>query len=375
MATGKPNWIRHPERNSPHSPHAKLTGNKVFFVLALCKISICLFLLRLSQFNEIRKLLWALIFIIVLFTIPLWLVWLLQCHPIERYWHKKVSGTCFRRITIMRIFIIQGSFSIVTDFICAAFPAFLFRDLRISFKTKFALCLLMGLGIITASTCIVRTSMAYQVLSEDVSWIGVPAAISRIVEINLGNICACAPVLRPLWRYIHVRLKGGNRDDFVFRRASQPPLTLWFSRFWSSATTQPQRTASDRAIFSISGVKNSKSTMNNSSGQSIILPLQGITTEAANEIIRSHPRPTERDPSPGWPLQDLSEGGVQTRRATYEFMTNDRGPAANQRQHEVTRPDVHEWTVHRGYPLIGPELREHDPNTGSPSLTMNYGER
>lgn len=219
----------------------------------------------------------------------------------------------FHRLTIMRIFIIQGSFSIVTDFICAAFPAFLFRDLKISFKTKFALCVLMSLGIITASICVVRTSMSYQVLSNDVSWVGVPAATSRILEVNLGNICACAPILKPLWRYIHVHLNGSSPDAFIFPRAPQPFLTRRFSQFRSSAPSESHRTVDD---VSVSGTKKSKSTLNNSSGQSIDLPLQGTILENGEGFGK------ERDPPQEWPLLNLPEGGLQTRRANYEFITN-----------------------------------------------------
>ena len=38
-------------------------------------------------------------------------------------------------------------FSILSDFICAGFPILLLWDVQISKRTKVALCMLMGLGV------------------------------------------------------------------------------------------------------------------------------------------------------------------------------------------------------------------------------------
>jgi len=67
------------------------------------------------------------------------------------------------------IIIIQGVFSVVTDFIYAAFPVVLLWNAKLDLRTKVALSLLMGLGVVTGIICIVRTSYSWEVLSNDVT--------------------------------------------------------------------------------------------------------------------------------------------------------------------------------------------------------------
>ena len=151
---------------------------QVFISLALSKISICLFLLRLSSFNRLEILLYALIAFLVLSTIPLTLLMALQCSPVDKYWSSEVAGHCFSKNAVEKIVIVQGGessfsitpaihsqaynssralssyltgdlavFSVVVDFIGAAFPVVLLWNAKISIRDKIALCLLMGLGV------------------------------------------------------------------------------------------------------------------------------------------------------------------------------------------------------------------------------------
>jgi len=137
---------------------------QVFANLALSKISICQFLLRLSKFDHLRRFLQGLIVIIILTHLPLTLLMIFQCHPVQKYWNQTLPGSCFRKDTVEKIVISQGGMwgsrrnvrlllilaviSIVTDFIGALFPMFLIWNVDIRFRSKVGLCLLMGLGIL-----------------------------------------------------------------------------------------------------------------------------------------------------------------------------------------------------------------------------------
>ena len=86
-------------------------------------------------------------------------------------------------------------------------------------RQKLALQLLMGLGIVTAIACLIRTVFSYQIKAEDKTWQGIPNALCRIFEINLGIIAANAPMMRPLWNYCkrryraHMLLHRNNSDN------------------------------------------------------------------------------------------------------------------------------------------------------------------
>ena len=136
---------------------------QVFVTLAISKISICQFLLRLSKFDRLRRFLQGLIAVIILTHIPLTLIMIFQCNPVQKYWNQSLPGSCLSKPTVEKVIIAQGGMcsgkivrillilqviSIVTDFIGAAFPMFLIWNVDIRLRSKVALCLLMGLGIL-----------------------------------------------------------------------------------------------------------------------------------------------------------------------------------------------------------------------------------
>ncbi len=162
-----------------------LDWNQVFITLAASKISICLFLLRISKFERYRFFLFGLIAFIVLTHVPLTLLYMLQCIPIEKNWvpvgGKAIKpGHCFSKTVVENVIIVQGVISIVTDFIGAAFPVMLLWNAKLNMRVKVALNLLMGLGVITGAVCIVRTSYSWEIRSDDETWVGVGNALTRM---------------------------------------------------------------------------------------------------------------------------------------------------------------------------------------------------
>ena len=177
-----------------------LDWGQVFVTLATCKISICLFLLRLSVANKWRIVLHLLISFVILTHVPLLILFLVQCDPVNAYWDLSIqNGRCWSKDTVEKFILTQGVVSVITDLIGAAFPVLLFWNAKLPGKTKVALCMLMGLGIFTAAASVVRTALSEQIKSDNLTWEGVPNAIARIFEVNLGIIAACTPMMR----YVH----------------------------------------------------------------------------------------------------------------------------------------------------------------------------
>ena len=81
---------------------------QVFVILALSKISICLFLMRLSNFNKLRRFLYALIAFLVLSHLPLTILYMVQCRPLNKAWNPAIAGQCFPREAVEKIIITQG---------------------------------------------------------------------------------------------------------------------------------------------------------------------------------------------------------------------------------------------------------------------------
>lgn len=110
--TGHRYWLR----NSFCILQCADKASQTFLTLALSKLSVCLLLLRISQFNKIRAILYGLMVFIVATHLPLILLELLQCIPVRKYWNSQVSGTCFSREAFKKIIIVQGGRKHLLDF-------------------------------------------------------------------------------------------------------------------------------------------------------------------------------------------------------------------------------------------------------------------
>ena len=280
--------------------YSYLDTAQFFIALATCKISICLFLLRLSQFNKLKRILYGLIAFLVITHLVLFFLNIFQCNPVDKAWNLGVPGQCFSPQMVMNILIAQGVFSFVTDFICAAFPIVLLRNLNIRKQTKIALCCLMGLGVITGGIAIARTATAWQVKSEDLSWVSVPNAMTRIFEVNIGNVAACVPILKPFNRYVHARVTGRDPHEML-RRKNSPSASpsAWYSkRFWLRRPS-PVYTKSERELQDIPAeVQRAPWTPARESvatDKTVDLPLQGVRESFFSISVPHLPQDDVRD--------------------------------------------------------------------------------
>ena len=64
---------------------------QTFLTLAVSKISICLLLLRLSQFSKLKKVLHWLVLFIVATHLPLMVLMIVQCRPVEKAWNTAID--------------------------------------------------------------------------------------------------------------------------------------------------------------------------------------------------------------------------------------------------------------------------------------------
>ncbi|KAL8867936.1 MAG: hypothetical protein Q9174_005334 [Haloplaca sp. 1 TL-2023] len=269
---GRHRYFLEPGAHKKFLKYDWLDWAQVFLTLMFCKISICLFLLRLSNFRRLRLGLYALIAFLVTSHIPLFFLILFQCSPVSKYWRNPLegSGTCFSKETLENIIIIQGDHGQVLSnlqywqswrillnrerFYLRWIPRRAFVEYSIGETDKSSAVLVDGTWdrvsyrqqwsrspsitlLIDHSTgiiCIVRTAFSSQVKSMDVTWDGIPNALARILEINLGIIAACSPIMKPLIRFVRAKLTGHDPHDILYR-LNTPSMSQahpsWYARF------------------------------------------------------------------------------------------------------------------------------------------------
>ena len=82
---------------------------QTFITLALMKISICLFLLRIVDTKQVARGMYVLASCIALFTAVCVFLFLAVCRPLRAYWDVGVDGVCLSKHQVESIVLAQGS--------------------------------------------------------------------------------------------------------------------------------------------------------------------------------------------------------------------------------------------------------------------------
>ncbi|KAF1925645.1 uncharacterized protein M421DRAFT_12953, partial [Didymella exigua CBS 183.55] len=119
------------------------------------------------------------------------------CHPVSDYWKiGSAPGTCLDEGASG---LGSGIVNCIADFTTWLTPIPLVIGLQMPLRQRISIIALFALGIIVTIIGIVRTWFIYKaILTADITWHTYPLWIAAAVEIDLGVICASAPVLRPL---------------------------------------------------------------------------------------------------------------------------------------------------------------------------------
>ncbi|KAI9702004.1 MAG: hypothetical protein M1836_001348 [Candelina mexicana] len=225
-----------------------LDWQQTFLTLTFTKVSICLFLLRITSGKWLVRGIHSLVAVLIVFHLIIFGLFCGFCRPLKTYWDKTVPGVCFSKHQEMHIILAQG----VTDLILSTFPIFVLRRVQINFRTKVGLCVLMGLGIITAICCTVRTVLAGSLLLPDQTWSNTTQLAWRLPEVNMGIVCANAPILRPIYLALTGRLPTRTKSADVTEEAKSNTGAVQLSqdpeqRKWPSHSSRSgKRSASGR---------------------------------------------------------------------------------------------------------------------------------
>ena len=140
------------------------------------------------------------------------------------------------------IVLTQAIISVVSDFTFAALPILFLWRVQVDFTTKVGLWVLMCLGFITGSFCLVRTVLNDESLPLDSTYNGIVNWVWRLFEVTIGIIAACIPTLRPLYTWVMRRIRGegsGMNDNIRF------PLSNHKQNGWTDNVENVRRLASD----------------------------------------------------------------------------------------------------------------------------------
>ncbi|KAM0816739.1 hypothetical protein AB5N19_02541 [Seiridium cardinale] len=158
------------------------------------------------------------------FRIPLWMVTtssgfvgfgallsvLVSCRPIQAAWNAHL-GQCLPSSLVENLSYALSAIAIPTDFICAIIPYFVVRDLQMSYRTKRALVVVMGLGIVAGVGTVARVPYFKTYTEKDDKLYRISnLMIWTMLENGLGIIAGCLP---PLGKLYGIIMSGSGYTD------------------------------------------------------------------------------------------------------------------------------------------------------------------
>ncbi|KAB8226011.1 hypothetical protein BDV33DRAFT_162792 [Aspergillus novoparasiticus] len=170
------------------------------------KISICIFLMRITVKREH---IWSL-YIVMIMTVIAGLVFmflmLLQCKPLEYFWTKvafdpNIHGQCLDMTIIIAMTYVYSAFAVICDFTVAILPIFLVRKLHMKKQTKIAVVGILSMACIASSAVIIRIPFVHTFDDPDFLYATVEIALWSNIEVGLGITAGSLATLRPLLRH------------------------------------------------------------------------------------------------------------------------------------------------------------------------------
>ncbi|KAJ0415818.1 GMC oxidoreductase [Aspergillus carlsbadensis] len=202
--------------------------------IALTKISILCFYLRVFPRREFRRLVYIAIGINVAYIIVFDLISIFQCRPVQGAWYRWDETGDYKCNNINAQGWSSAAFNMALDIMVMALPLKELYGLNLSWRKKAFVICMFSLGIFVTLVSVIRLeSLIVFANTTNLTWDYVQIGYWSTIEIHVGVICACLPAIRALFRRIWPRMFGdtaqgiskGSRSRSVGTGANTPQNT------------------------------------------------------------------------------------------------------------------------------------------------------
>lgn len=209
------------------------------------KLSLLLFYRRLAPFPWFRAAIYAVMFVVVAYTLGIIFSLIFPCHPISSNWDVTLPGTCINKVGT---YLATAVINIATDVALLLLPVPVLARLQIPRLEKAALIAMFGVGSMTCVTSIVRLVILIPMLSDgDQTWAVSIPCVWILVEANLVVICGCLPIVRKFTRHVSPKLfsdrggSGSGSDPNVQAKAARADRKTFDFLTIGSMRSRPMR--------------------------------------------------------------------------------------------------------------------------------------
>ncbi|TVY40801.1 hypothetical protein LOCC1_G006253 [Lachnellula occidentalis] len=186
---------------------AEIIG-QTFCIIAIAtsKVSVAIFLLRITIIQWHRMVLYFLMFALTIICILDALFDFIRCDPVAHVWNPTLDAKCWISTTgFTALSIVAGNLgmSAGADFVLAVLPWFILWDLQMKRKEKRLIAASMSLGLFAMAAGIIRAVALESLTSRsDYSYETVSLILWSSTELMVTILTATIPCLRPLYNEI-----------------------------------------------------------------------------------------------------------------------------------------------------------------------------
>ncbi|KAF1967959.1 hypothetical protein BU23DRAFT_481807 [Bimuria novae-zelandiae CBS 107.79] len=217
--------------------------------IAASKSSVAVFLLRIVVEKWHKALLWFCIASTTVWCTVTTILLFVQCEPAAFLWDREIEGGV-QRFDFTPVGLCMGSWSATMDFVLAIFPWHIIMGLNMKRKEKLTVACGLSLGVFAGICSIIRT-YELQALSSPSEYVydTVPMLLWSSTEVFATIICACIPILRPLYvRIVHGSAYGLGSSD----RPTSYPLNK-YARGGKAGLGSSKRSMGRSAVYAGAG--------------------------------------------------------------------------------------------------------------------------
>ncbi|KUJ20502.1 uncharacterized protein LY89DRAFT_682224 [Mollisia scopiformis] len=174
-----------------------------FFLVAvvLVKVSVGLFLLRLTPSQFFHRFIWCMIGFMAMYTTVSLITILTQCRPLTVIWDPSVKAICFTPLGLRACAYFNATCGIFADLVFALLPIPMLWNVKINMRIKIALFAILSLGLFATAACVVKVVyLSSYGKYNDFLWDSVNITIWTSCELNIAIFAASIATLKPLFR-------------------------------------------------------------------------------------------------------------------------------------------------------------------------------
>ncbi|CAG8960357.1 hypothetical protein HYFRA_00012431 [Hymenoscyphus fraxineus] len=210
---------------------------EVFYTITtlLVRLTVALFLLRLSNRALHRWIIYITTGAYTIFSIFFFFLVIFQCDPISYFWgqYAGMKGTCTGSKLIPSASIAQSVVAFVADWIMGLLPIHVLYGLQMNKRMKVSIASLLSLGLLAGITAIVRIPMIKDLaITDDWLYKNIDVAICSVIEPGLGIIAIAGATFRPLFRAF---FSNGQDSLLATPRSSVLVRSRWFNYIRASS--------------------------------------------------------------------------------------------------------------------------------------------